>query len=57
MLPEDDDCELDLQAVLDTAYDRAAYDLEIDYAQAPVPPLPSGYVEWADRLLSDKGVR
>ena len=57
LLPEDADSELDLQAVLDTVYDRAAYDLEIDYAQVPVPPLPSGYVEWADHLLSDKGIR
>ena len=30
---------LDLQAVLDTAYDRAGYDLEIDYSADPVPPL------------------
>lgn len=57
LLPEDADCELDLQTVLDTAYDRAAYDLEIDYSQDPVPPLPPGCAEWANGLLSDKGVR
>ena len=37
--PKDPDARLDLQTVLDSAYDRAAYDLEIDYRAQPRPPL------------------
>lgn len=55
--PEDGDAPLDLQHVLATAYDRAAYDLEVDYSKAPSPPLPDKYVEWADELLRSKGLR
>jgi len=51
LLAEDPDVKLDLQAVLNTAYERAAYDLEIDYRQAPDPSLPDEYREWADGLL------
>jgi hypothetical protein len=55
--PEDDDAPLDLQHVLATAYQRAAYDLEVDYGQDPQPPLPETYVAWADELLRVKGLR
>jgi hypothetical protein len=54
--PEDPDAVLDLQAVLATVYDRAAYDLEIDYRQELVPPLRAHYAEWANRLLAEKGM-
>ena len=43
LLPDDPDVSLDLQSVLNIAYERAAYDLEIDYQQAPVPCLPTRY--------------
>ncbi|MBM3708332.1 MAG: DUF4058 family protein, partial [Actinobacteria bacterium] len=36
---EDAPAPLDLQTVLTVAYDRAGYDLEIDYTRTPVPPL------------------
>jgi hypothetical protein len=54
---EDPDAELDLQTVLNTAYDRAAYDLEIDYRGEPVPPLAPACAQWADQLLREKGLR
>ena len=38
LLQPDDDVELDLQAVLNTVYDAAAYDLSVDYQQPPPPP-------------------
>ena len=57
LLPEDPDAELDLQQVLNTAYDRAAYDLEIDYKGEPDAPLPAEYQSWADALLKQKGLR
>jgi len=55
--PEDGSVALDLQAVLNTAYDRAGYDLEIDYRADPVPPLEGEWNTWAQRLLQQKGVR
>jgi hypothetical protein len=55
--PEDPDAKLDLQSVLATAYDRAAYDLELDYRPEPVPPLNPEAAAWAEALLRGKGLR
>lgn len=55
--PDDEDARLDLQAVLNRAYDRAGYEFEIDYAKPPSPPLPQRYLQWADALLRSKGRR
>jgi hypothetical protein len=55
--PEDGHTDLDLQAVFDTAYDRAGYDYELDYRRAPVPPLEGDDVAWAEELLKAKGLR
>jgi hypothetical protein len=55
--PDDPDAPLDLQAVLNTAYDRAGYDLEIDYRGEPVPPLAPELAEWSNRRLQEKGLR
>jgi hypothetical protein len=53
----DPDAPLDLQAVLDTAYDRAGYDLSVDYTRDPTPPLPEEWAAWADGLLKARGLR
>jgi hypothetical protein len=53
----DPDARLDLQAVLDAAYDRASYDLEVDYGKEPQPPLDAEMAAWADELLRSKGLR
>ena len=42
------------RAVLDAAYDRAGYDLELDYSADPVPPLDGEWNAWAHRLLKEK---
>jgi hypothetical protein len=55
--PGDPDACLDLQAVLEASYDRAGYDLEIDYRQDPRPPLDGELSDWADQLLRSKGLR
>ncbi len=55
--PEDPDARLDLQAVLDAAYDNANYDLEIDYRNEPNPPLSGKLAEWSDQPLRSKGLR
>lgn len=55
--PEDQDAAIDLQNVLETAYDRAAYDLQVDYRSSPVPPISEEYQAWAGDLLRTKGFR
>lgn len=53
----DADVPLDLQAALNTAYDRAGYDLDIDYRRPPVVPLTKEQARWANQLLRRKGFR
>jgi Protein of unknown function (DUF4058) len=53
----DPDAQLDLQSLIDQTYDRAGYDMEIDYSQDPVPPLDAEMAAWADELLRLKGLR
>jgi hypothetical protein len=53
----DPDACLDLQVALDAIYDRAGYDLEIDYRNDPNPPLIGKQAEWAAELLRSKGLR
>lgn len=42
--------EVDLGRVLHALYDRASYDLRIDYRLEPVPPLGAADAEWASKL-------
>lgn len=55
--PEDGSVGLDLQKLLTTAYERAGYDLDVDYRSDPKPPLPPEWAEWADKLLRQRGLR
>jgi hypothetical protein len=48
--PADRDVVLDLQAVVDTAYDRGRYD-DIDYSRPLQPPLDPADQQWASQLL------
>jgi hypothetical protein len=48
----DEEPVLELGAVLGALYDRASYDLRIDYERAPVPPLASDDAGWAAHLLA-----
>jgi hypothetical protein len=41
-----------LNQLLHDLYDRASYDLAIDYSQPPVPPLYDDDAAWARQLLS-----
>jgi hypothetical protein len=52
--PGEPDVVLDLQEVLDTAYDQAAYDLGFNYSAPPNPPLTGDDAKWADALLREK---
>jgi hypothetical protein len=53
----DADVPLDLGLVLQAVYDRAAYDLSIDYHAEPDPRLSREDAAWADRLLRQQGLR
>lgn len=57
LLPDDPEAALDLEAVLTTAYDRAGYDLSVDYSGEPVPILPPEWLGWADGLLKKDALR
>jgi len=54
--PGEPDALLDLQSVLNDAYDRGGYDI-IDYRKSPKPPLEGAAAEWADALLKQRGLR
>ncbi len=47
----DPDVPLDLQAAFNTVYDRARYDLSMDYRADLQPPLSEDNAEWARRLV------
>jgi len=51
----DDDEVLDLQAVLDRAYDLGPYPERLDYTQPPRPPLAADDAPWAAELLGGPG--
>ncbi len=57
LTPDDDDIDLDLQVVFNSAFDHAGYDSINDYRSEPVPPLTRDQAQWADALLKKKGLR
>jgi hypothetical protein len=50
LLPGRDEPALDLNAVLHALYERARYDLRLDYARPAVPPLVDDDAAWAAGL-------
>ena len=53
----DEEPSVDLGALLHALYDRAGYDLAVDCAAEPVPPLEGEAAVWLDELLREKGLR
>jgi hypothetical protein len=51
LLPPDPPVPLELGQALRTAYERARYDLRVDYHQPPIPPLSSADAAWAAALI------
>jgi len=51
LLPEDGEPDLDLGAVFHALYGRARFDLRLNYAKPPVPPLHKGVVDWARSIV------
>jgi hypothetical protein len=54
---DDPEIRVDLGQVLHDLYDRASYDLRLDYSRDPEPPLAPEDTVWADRLLRRQGRR
>lgn len=56
LLPGDPDVAVDLQKLLDRAYDVGPYRRRLRYHETtPIPPLPEEYRDWALGLTSSKG--
>jgi len=53
----DRDVPLDLQVMVNRAYDRGPYRRMMDYARPPDPPLSEEDAAWADALLREAGLR
>jgi hypothetical protein len=51
LLPGDEEPEVDTGAILHALYERARFDLRLDYTQPPVPPLAEEAAAWANDLL------
>ena len=51
------DFQLDLQTVMNMAYDSGPYANGIDYSREPAPTLSEATADWAKTLLRAKGVR
>ena len=51
LLPEDGEPDLDLGAVFHALYDRARFDLRLNYAKPPVPPLNQGVADWVRSIV------
>ena len=57
LLPGDDEPIVDLSKLLHDIYERAGYDLVIDYEENPSPRFRGEDAEWVDKLLKEKGMR
>lgn len=57
LLDGDPDVVLDLQEVLDKAYDDGPYRRRVDYRRDPPVPLEPDDAAWADALLRERGLR
>jgi len=54
---EDTEPLVELQRLVQDVYDRAGFDLAVDYNQEPVPPLSESEAVWIDELLRSAGLR
>lgn len=57
LLPQDAEPALDLNRILHNLYDRAGYDLAIDYRQPPRPRLRNEDQAWAESIIAQAAPR
>ncbi|MEM9487100.1 MAG: DUF4058 family protein [Cyanobacteria bacterium P01_F01_bin.116] len=53
----DENVLVNLEELLQNVYEQGSFDLAIDYAQPPNPPLSSENSDWVDKLLKAKDLR
>jgi hypothetical protein len=56
LLPGDDEPEVALNRILHALYQRARFDLRLDYSQPPIPPLAETDAAWARELITAHGL-
>jgi hypothetical protein len=56
LLPGDAEPEVALNHILHALYQRARFDLRLDYSQLPVPPLAEADASWARALITAHGL-
>jgi hypothetical protein len=52
LLRDDPEPQVDLNAILHALYERASYDLRLDYTKPPAPPLGAEDADWARGLAA-----
>lgn len=52
-----DEPTVDIGHILSDIYDRARYNMRVNYADEPTPPLSDEDAEWAERLLRERELR
>jgi len=57
LLPNDSEPIVELSKLLHSLYERAGYDLVIDYTSKPTPRLSGKDADWVDNLLKERGRR
>jgi hypothetical protein len=50
-LPDDQEPLVDLNELLSGVYERAGYDLVLNYGEPPTPPLNEADAVWANEIL------
>ncbi|MBI5052254.1 MAG: DUF4058 family protein [Chloroflexi bacterium] len=53
LLPGDEEPQVELNTILHDLYERASFDLRLDYTSPPVPPLNQADKEWAKELIKN----
>jgi hypothetical protein len=51
LLPGDDEPDVELNSILHAVYERARYDLVLDYSKPAIPPIAAGDAIWAQSIL------
>ncbi len=54
LLPGDEEPTISLGTILHGLYDRARFDLRIEYSRPPVPPVEEEDTSWAQALIAEK---
>ena len=57
LLLPDADVALDLQAVMNSIYDAASFELLLDYDEPPDVPLPPPWEKWAQKCIRAANIR